>query len=303
MSQKIAFIGLGAMGQPMAANIQRKGAHLTVYDTDPARMEPLRDLGADLAGSVAEAARDARIVITMLPATQHVEEVVLGAGGVADVIAPGGIIMDMSTIAPTGTDRIAAACAERGLTFIDAPVGRLVIHAQKGESLFMVGGENDQAFEAVKPLLEKMGTTIHRCGATGTGIRTKLVNNLMIISIAQVTAEGLTLAAKLGLDIEMLKEVNAGTSGTNGQFQLNFATKVLVGDTAPGFTIDLAHKDMTLAIEAASAVRVGLPVGAATHAALGQARAGDYALKDFTALLDYAAENSGIPPVRLNSKP
>lgn len=299
MSRKIAFIGLGAMGQPMAANILRKGTELVVFDTNPARMEPLRDLGATLAASVAEAAEGAQIVITMLPATPHVEQVVLGEGGVADVIAPGGIVMDMSTIAPTGTDRIAAACAARGLVFIDAPVGRLVIHAQRGESLFMVGGENDQAFEAVRPLLDKMGTTIHRCGPTGSGIRTKLVNNFMILSIAQITAEGLTLAAKLGLDIAMLKEVNAGTSGTNGQFQFNFATKVLAGDTTPGFTIDLAHKDLTLALEAANAVRIGLPAGAAAHAVLGQARAGDYAGKDFTALLDYAADLAGVTPIRL----
>lgn len=299
MSKKIAFIGLGAMGQPMAANLQSKGTLLTIYDSNRERMLPLAELGATLAGSVTEAAENAHIVITMLPATQHVEEVVLGKGGVAEVIAPNGIVMDMSTIAPSGTDRIAAACTQRGIRFIDAPVGRLVIHAQKGESLFMVGCEDDQTFATVRPLLESMGTTIHRCGTIGTGIRTKLVNNLMLLSIAQVTAEGLTLAAKLGLDIDMLKEVNAGTSGTNGQFQLNFATKTLIGDTTPGFTINLAHKDMTLALEAASAARVGLPVGAATHAVMSQARSGHYAEQDFTALLDYAAELAAIEPVRL----
>ncbi len=301
MSRKITFIGLGAMGQPMASNIQRKGIDLVVFDLDSARMAPLAELGATCAASLEEALDGAAIVITMLPATQHVEAVALQPGGILDRIAPGGIHMDMSTIAPTGTDRIARACAERGVRFIDAPVGRLVIHAQKGESLFMVGTEDDDAFEAVRPLLERMGTAIHRCGPVGSGIRTKLVNNMMLLSIAQVTAEGLTLAARLGLDVDMLKAVNAGTSGTNGQFQVNYATKVLVGDTTPGFTIDLAHKDMSLAIEAANSVRVGLPLCAATHAALGQARAGEYAGKDFTAMLDYATSQAGIPPVRLKA--
>lgn len=302
MSRKIAFIGLGAMGQPMAANIQRKGTHLTVFDTAAERMTPLAKLGATLAGSAAEAARDAEIVITMLPATKHVEQVLLGEGGVADAAAAGAIIMDMSTIAPTGTDKVAAELKTRGFRFVDAPVGRLVIHAEKGEFLFMVGGEDDEVFETVRPLLESMGTTIHRCGAVGTGIRAKIVNNFMLLSIAQITAEGILLAAKLGLDIDLVKEINGNTSGTNGQFQVNYATKVLVGDTSPGFTLDLAHKDMSLALEAADAFRLGLPVGAATHAVMGLARSSDYAGKDFTALLDFGAEMAGIEPPRLKKK-
>ncbi len=124
----------------------------------------------------------------------------------------------------------------------------------------------------------------------------------MLLSIAQITAEGILLAAKLGLDIDLVKEINGNTSGTNGQFQVNYATKVLVGDTSPGFTLDLAHKDMSLALEAADAFRLGLPVGAATHAVMGLARSSDYAGKDFTALLDFGAEMAGIEPPRLKKK-
>ena len=303
MSEKIAFIGLGAMGQPMASNIVRKGIGLTVFDIAADRMTPVLDLGATAAASVTDAATGAGIVVTMLPATADVHEVVLGPDGVLEAAKAGTIIMDMSTIAPTGTDKVGAACAERGIAFIDAPVGRLVSHAQSGESLFMVGCDDDAAFERVKPLLDAMGTTIHRCGGVGAGIRTKIVNNFMILSIAQITAEGLTLAAKLGLDIAMLKEVNAGTTGNNGQFQFNFATKVLRGDTSPGFTIDLAHKDMTLAIEAATAERLGLPVGAAVQSVYGSARSGEFARKDFSALLEYACELAGIETPRLASEP
>ena len=300
MTEKIAFIGLGAMGQPMAANILRSGAKLTVYDIDPDRMAPLHNLGAEFASSVADAANGADIVVTMLPNTPQVEEVVLQPGGVLDGLASGAIMLDMSTIAPMGTDKVARACGEKGVTFIDAPVGRLVSHAIEGKSLFMVGCDDETAFDRVKPLLEAMGEVIHRCGGVGSGIRTKVVNNFLILCITQVNAEALTLAAKLGLDIAMLKEVNAGTTGTNGQLHVNFATKVLKGDTDPGFKIDLAYKDMGLALEAAGDFRVGLPVGSAAHAVYGAARAGDYAERDFSALLDYACELAGVDKVRLD---
>jgi 4-hydroxybutyrate dehydrogenase/sulfolactaldehyde 3-reductase len=295
----ISFIGLGAMGQPMASNIVRKGTPITVYDIDPSRMAPVVALGASGADSLAHALEGAGIVITMLPATQHVEQVVLGQGGVLEHIKKGGILLEMSTIAPTGTDRIARACADHGVAFVDAPVGRLAYHAQRGESLFMVGCNDDAVFERVRPLLEAMGTTIHRCGGVGAGIRTKIVNNFMIISIVQITAEGLALAAKLGVDIAKLKEVNAGTTGTNGQFQFNFANKVLKGDTEPGFTIDLAHKDIGLALQAADEFRLGVPVGSAVHAVYGAARSGRYADKDFSALLEYACELGGVDTPRL----
>lgn len=299
MSRKTAFIGLGAMGQPMASNIVRKGTPLVVHDIDPARMQPVVALGATGANSVAEAAHDADVVITMLPATQHVEQVVLGTEGVLAHMRKGGVLMDMSTIAPTGTDRLARACANKGIAFVDAPVGRLAYHAQRGESLFMVGCDDDAVYKRVQPLLEAMGTTIHRCGGVGAGIRTKVVNNFMIISIVQITAEGLALAAKMGVDIAKLKEVNAGTTGNNGQFQFNFANKVLQGDITPGFAIDLAYKDMGLALESASDFRLGLPVGASVHAVYGAARASKYADKDFSALLEYACELAGIETPRL----
>lgn len=296
---KISFIGLGAMGQPMASNIVRKGASITVFDIDAERMKPVVALGASGAQTLGVALAGAEIVITMLPATQHVEQVVMGRGGVLEHAGKGGILLDMSTIAPTGTDRIAKACAEHGVAFVDAPVGRLAFHAQRGESLFMVGCDDDAVYERVRPLLDAMGTTIHRCGGIGSGIRTKIVNNFMIISIVQITAEGLALAAKLGIDIAKLKEVNAGTTGTNGQFQFNFANKVLKGDTEPGFTIDLAHKDMGLALQAADEFRLGVPVGAAVHAVYGAARSGPYANKDFSALLEYACELGGVETPRL----
>ena len=163
----------------------------------------------------------------------------------------------------------------------------------------MVGCDDEEVFDTVKPLLDAMGTTIIRCGGPGAGIRAKLVNNFQLLTIAQVTAEALVLAKRLGLDIQVVKDVNAGTTANNGQMQVNFATKALLGDTEPGFTFDLAHKDLTLALEAAAEHRLGLPVGAAAHTVYGSARSSDYAKKDFSALLDYASDLAGVEPIRL----
>ena len=301
MSSKIAFIGLGAMGGPMATNIIRKGTPLTVFDIAAPNLDRVVAAGGTRAASIAEAAQDADIVITMLPATRHVLEVVTGKDGVLDVMKPGGILMDMSTIAPTGTDQLIAVCAERGVRFLDAPVGRLASHAAAGKSMFMVGCDDEAVFTAVKPLLDAMGDTIIRCGKAGTGIRTKVVNNFQILSIAQITAEALVLAARLGLDVETVKSVNGSTTATNGQMQVNFATKSLAGDTVPGFTIELAHKDLAIAMEAAAELGLALPMGAVARSTYDTARQGPYGVKDFSALLDYASEQAGIAPPRLKA--
>ena len=139
MSERIGFIGLGRMGRPMAANLQRKGFQLTVFDLHETPMDILAQLGAAKAASVAELAENADMVITMLPGSPEVEAVALGPGGILAHGQAGMLIMDMSTVDPASTDRLAAAAGEAGLSLVDAPVGRLASHADDGESLFMVG--------------------------------------------------------------------------------------------------------------------------------------------------------------------
>ena len=301
MDNKIAFIGLGAMGGPMALNIIKKETNLFVFDIQKEKMKPHINLGAVPGENIKETVQDADIVITMLPSTENVKSVVMDNDGVLANVKPGTTILEMSTIAPTGTDEIYEACKTKDIDFIDAPVGRLVSHAISGDSLFMVGCDNEEAFKKVEPLLNAMGTTIIRCGNVGSGIRAKVVNNFQILSIAQITAEALTLAKKIGLDLDTFKEVNAGTTANNGQFHINFMSKVLQDDIEPGFTIDLAHKDMGLAIETANSFRVGLPAGSAVQAVYGQARSGKFAKKDFSALLDYACEIADVSPPRIKS--
>ena len=299
MGEKVAFIGLGAMGGPMALNIIKKGTNLSVFDIETEKMEPHIKLGGIAGESIKDTIKDAEIIVTMLPSTENVKSVMTTEDGILNFVKPNTIVLDMSTIAPTGTDEVYELCKEKNIKFIDAPVGRLVSHAISGDSLFMVGCDDENAFKKVEPLLNAMGTTIIRCGKVGTGIRAKVVNNFQILSIAQITAEALTLAQKIGLDLDTFKEVNAGTTANNGQFHINFLSKVLQNDIEPGFTIDLAHKDMGLAIETANSFRVGLPVGSSVQAVYGQARSGKFAKKDFSALLDYACEIAEVDPPRV----
>lgn len=295
---RIAFIGLGRMGRGMALNLCRKGFALAVHDVDP---QPVRDLvaaGAQAAQDIAGAVRDADIVITMLPNSAIVLAVVGGPEGVLAHARPGTVVMDMSTVAPEVTDELAQAAANKEMSFVDAPVGRLASHADRGESLFMVGA-SERDFARVKPLLEAMGTTIYHCGAVGTGTRTKLVNNFLAIVSCHMNAEALTLAQKFGLSLERTLDVIHGTTATNGQLKIAWPTKVFKGDIEPGFTIDLAHKDLTLIVEAANAVRTPVPAAAAAREAYSTARARGYGGKDFSAMADVWCELAGAPRPRL----
>src|SRR5688572_8460146 len=295
---RIGFIGLGVMGSPMASNLARKGFPLVVFDINPAPLGHLEALGARAAASRAAVADDSDLVITMLPNSACVEEVLLGDGGVVARMRPGGAVMDMSTVDPLLTDRIAAAAAEKGIAFVDAPVGRLAAHAERGESLFMVGA-TDEAFARVKPLLDAMGTTIHHCGGPGTGMRTKLVNNYLAIVSCAFNAEALALSQRFGLSLEKTLDVIHGTTATNGQLKIAFPAKVLKGDTEPGFTIDLAHKDLTLMVDAANAARVPMPIGAAARESFSTARSQGQGDRDFSAMADVLCELAQISKPRL----
>ena len=163
MSEPIAFIGLGAMGGPMALNIIKKGTNLSVYDIEKEKMQPHIKSGAIPGNNIKDTVENAEIIVTMLPSTENVKSVITDPDGVLSYIKPGSIILDMSTIAPTGTDEIYEICKQKDIDFIDAPVGRLVSHAISGDSLFMVGCDNEEAFKKIEPLLNAMGTTIISC--------------------------------------------------------------------------------------------------------------------------------------------
>ena len=294
----VGFIGLGNMGRPMAANLVRKGARVTVHDVNDTPVRALVGLGAAAAARATDVATSAGVIFTMLPSTASVVEVLAGPAGVFAHATPGAVVVDMSTIDPLATDALAAEAAERGLAFADAPVGRLASHAERGESLFMVGASSG-TFGRIQPLLQMMGTTIHHCGPAGTGMRTKLVNNYLAIISCQLNAEAVALSQRFGLDLAKTLEVIHGTTATNGQLKIAWPSKVLAGDTAPGFTIDLAHKDLTLIVEAANAVQVPVPIAAIAREAFSAARAGGHGGLDFSAMADVLCAAAGIDRPRL----
>jgi len=298
----VGFIGLGNMGRPMATNLVRKGFQVIVHDVNPRPVHELTAAGAR-AGSVRDAA-SADVVFTMLPNSAIVEAVIAGADGVLAHARRGAIIVDMSTIDPAVTDRLAEAAQNKGCEFADAPVGRLASHAVRGECLFMVGA-SQATFDRVKPMFDAMGTTIHHCGGVGAGMRTKLVNNYLAIISCQLNAEAIALSQRFGLSLEKTLDVLYGTTATNGQLKIACPSKVLKGDVEPGFTIDLAHKDLTLIIEAANAAKVPMPVGAAAREAFSVARGRGHGALDFSAMVDVLCDLAGIekPRLKLEKEP
>ena len=296
--ERIGFIGLGNMGQPMASNLCRKGFSLTVCDLRAAPVRLLEELGAHCAPDTAAVAAASDIVFTMLPNSAIVEEVVAGANGLLAHLAPGAVIVDMSTVDPLVTDRVAMVATAKGCAFVDAPVGRLASHAVRGECLFMVGA-SDETFARVRPMLEAMGTTIHHCGKVGSGIRTKLVNNYLAIVSCAFNAEAVALSQRFGLSLEKTLDVIHGTTATNGQLKIAWPTKVLKGDTEPGFTIDLAHKDLTLIVEAANATNVPVPIAAAARESFSTARGQGKGARDFSAMADVWCDLAQVTRPRL----
>ncbi|MEI4473366.1 NAD(P)-dependent oxidoreductase [Frigidibacter sp. MR17.24] len=296
MTDRIGVIGLGRMGRPMAINMQKKGFAVTGHDLNPASIAALVAAGGRAGGSIEAVVAEADVVFTMLPNSNDVAQVILER--VLPATRPGQLVVDMSTIDPLVTDRIAQALAKAGIAFADAPVGRLAQHADAGQSLFMVGAAPGD-LARLRPMLEAMGTTIHHCGGPGTGIRMKVVNNYLAIALAQLNAETLTLAQRFGLDLGMAIEVINGTTATNGHLKTNFPNKVLKGDISPGFQIDLAHKDLGLALAAASELKVPLSMGTAARECLQIARSRGYGGKDFSGLLDAWCDLAGVTPPRL----
>ena len=297
--ERVAFIGLGNMGSGLAGSLCKAGHEMAVLDIDPAKVAALVALGARAGGSVADTVAGAEVVITVLPNSPQVREVVLGPGGVRDSVAPGTLVIDMSTIDPAATDEIAAALLDRGIAFMDSCLGRGPAQAATGKALFMVGASDNDLGRA-RPLLEAMGDTIIHCGGVGTGIRTKIVNNFIAMTVYQVDAEALALAAKLGLDIDRLLKVVTGSLATNGALAQYWPTKVLRGDTEPGFAIDLAMKDIGLAVDAGRQNGVPMMVGSAARESYTiAAKSLGLGGRDVSAMLEAQCRLSGVPTPRL----
>jgi 2-hydroxy-3-oxopropionate reductase len=259
--RRIAFIGLGIMGQPMALNLVKAGHTLTVYDIVRERMKPLLDAGAKPASSCREAAAGNDLVITMLPNSPDVEQAVLGPGGVLEGAAAGTTLVDMSSIAPLASRRIAEAARAKGVTMLDAPVSGGEPKAVEGTLAIMVGGP-EEAFASVKDLLAVMGASVTRVGDIGSGNVAKLANQVIVALNIAAMSEAMVLATKAGVSPEQVYQAIRG--GLAGSTVLDAKMPlVLKGSFKPGFRIELHIKDLLNALDTAHAVGVPVPLAGA----------------------------------------
>lgn len=258
MSETIGFIGLGIMGKPMAKNLLKAGLKLVVYDIVPEPVEELVKAGADRGASPKDVASRSTLIITMLPDGPEVEQVVLGPDGVLEGAAPGSLVVDMSSISPMISQKVAAACEAKGVDFLDAPVSGGEPKAIHGTLAIMVGGKKE-VFERAVPVLERMGSYVTHTGPVGAGNVTKLANQIMVACNIAAMGEALVLATKAGLDPEIVFEAVKG--GLAGSTVLNFkAPMVIARDFHPGFRIRLHHKDLRNALAAAESLQTPLPL-------------------------------------------
>lgn len=295
---KIGFIGLGRMGFALASSLLRNHQDVVVFDLQPEPVGKLVQAGATTGNSVLDVVNQSDIVFTMLPGPKQVKQVALGEQGVIHHMRQGTLYVELSTVDTDTVDEIHQAAKINGIRFADAPVGRLAAHADRGESLFMLGAEAED-FSAIESVLLKMGTSVLHCGGPGAGTRTKLVNNLMVLCYCQLNSEALVLAKSLGLDVRGTFNVLTGTTATNGQLKEKWPSKVLAGDLTPGFDIALGFKDLTLACQAAQSAGISLPVGNLVRSLFQLARHAGKDGQDTSSMTDFWAESNGLEPIRL----
>ena len=288
----IGFIGLGNMGLPMAQNLIKAGHKVQGFDVTKAQADALAASGGTTAPSVKAAVTGAEVVVTMLPAGQHVRDVYTGADGVLAAAGPGTLLIDSSTIDVESARAVAAAADSNGLPMLDAPVSGGTGGAQAGTLTFMVGG-SDAAFARAKPILEQMGKTIVHAGGAGNGQAAKICNN-MILAISMIAvSEGFVLAEKLGLDHQKLFDIASKSSGqcwamtsycpVPGPVPASPANR----DYAAGFTAAMMLKDLKLAQDAARAAGAKTELGAAAANIYSRYAASGEAGKDFSGIIRF----------------
>jgi 2-hydroxy-3-oxopropionate reductase len=246
------------MGRPMAKNLLKAGHKLVVYDVVKASVDELIAAGATQGASSADVSAKSEIVITMLPDGPDVETAVLGAGGVLDGARKGTIVVDMSSISPMVSQKVGAACAAKGIDFLDAPVSGGEPKAIDGTLAIMVGGEA-KVFEKVEAILKSMGSSVLLTGPVGAGNVTKLANQIMVACNIAAMGEALVLATRAGLDPEVV--FNAVKGGLAGSTVLNAkAPMVIARNFKPGFRIRLHQKDLRNALLAGESLKAPLPL-------------------------------------------
>ena len=280
---KIGFIGVGHMGGPMCRNIIKGDHEVTVYDLSAEAVQACVELGATAGASAQDVASRVEVVMTSLPMPADVEAVALGGHGIAAGARPGTIFVDLSTNAPAMVRRIAAELATKDIVTLDAPVSGGVVGAEAATIAIMVGGDKT-AFETCLPVFQSFGKTILHVGELGTGSIAKLVNNMIAFCTMAAAAEGLMLGAAAGIEPAVLNQVVRNSSGDSFGFRA-LAKKALVGDWSPNFAIELAYKDLHLALQMADELRVPLALGPPVHNLMRMACGMGFGDDDTTAMM------------------
>jgi len=258
MKKKIGFIGLGITGKPMAKNLLKTGYELVVHDIMAAPVQELTAAGAKAGSSPKDVAARSEVIITMLPNSPEVREVVLGKNGVIEGVKPGAIVVDMSSIAPLASQEISARLAEKGALMLDAPVSGGEPKAIDGTLAIMVGGP-EPAFDEVRDILEKMGASVTLVGGIGSGNVTKLANQMIVALNIAAVSEAMVLATKAGVDPEKVYQaIRAGLAGST-VLEAKMP-KILAGDFKPGFRIELHIKDLGNVLDTAHNLGVPIPL-------------------------------------------
>jgi 2-hydroxymethylglutarate dehydrogenase len=259
----VGFIGLGIMGGRMAGTLLRAGYDLNGFDIDRSKMDALKTLGASTSASPKEVAQKSDIVFSSLPFPSTVRAVYLEPDGVIDGSSPGTILIDMSTVDPETTRSINKVAAEKNVKYLDAPVSGGFKEAETGKLTILVGGDED-AFNRSKEILNILGSTVHYVGPSGAGNIVKLVNNIMSMGNILIAAEAFVLGTKAGMDGQTLFNILRTCAGRSFYFEKKFPN-ILVRNFEPGFMIDLAKKDLGLALDMAKSLMVPTPATSLIH--------------------------------------
>ncbi|GHV54591.1 2-hydroxy-3-oxopropionate reductase [Spirochaetia bacterium] len=278
----VGFIGLGIMGRPMAKNLISAGYKLVVYDKF-AKIDDLVTLGAEKGTSNKDVASRSDVIITMLPNSPHVKEAILGSGGVIEGVKSGAIVVDMSSIAPAASQEVGAALKAKGVNFLDAPVSGGEPKAIDGSLAIMVGGDQ-KTFDTVKPILEKMGSSVVLVGDVGAGNVTKLANQIVVALNIAAVSEAFTLATKAGVKpqavFDAIKGGLAGSTVMNAKIPM-----ILDGNFKPGFRIELHIKDLQNALDTAHNLGVPIPLTAEVMETLQGLKNDGFAANDHSAIV------------------
>ena len=287
---QIAFIGLGNMGGPMAINLHKAGHSVKAFDLSADALAKVKAEGVQIAASAQEAVQGAEAIVTMLPASQHVEGLFLGNGNLLASIAKGTLVIDSSTIAAATSQKVAKAAEAAGIDFIDAPVSGGTGGAIAGTLTFMVGGSTTQ-LERARPLLEKMGANIFHAGAVGAGQTAKICNNMLLGILMVGTSEAIALGVANGLDPKVLSEIMRRSSGGNWALE-KYNPYPGVHENAPaskgyagGFGTDLMLKDLGLSQENATAVKASTPLGGLARAIYAAHSIAGHGGEDFSSVI------------------